>query len=159
MIDFSEFCYDGAQKSTKTTGTSSKYFSKNVDKDDEKKTKKNETKTNKCTEDYPKLSEEISDTVSQSNIISENIVSDVDSSAGADSSFVKDYNDFSDSNNVSSYVGSTSSFETDTTVKSHVESKNKTSEDPRHPMFRYTIPRGHNKNIIEEFMFIPPPPK
>ena len=40
MIDFSEFCYDGAQSSAKTTGTSSKYFSKSVNKDVEKKTKK-----------------------------------------------------------------------------------------------------------------------
>jgi len=160
MIDFSEFCYDGAQRSTETTETSSNYFSKSVNKDNKKRTKENAKKPNKDTEDYLKPSEEVSDITSQSNIISDsNIVSNVDSSDEADSSFIKDYNDCSDSNVGSSYVGSTNSFETDTTVKSHVESKNKISEDPRHPMFRYTLPRGHNRNIIEEFMFVPPPPK
>jgi len=32
----------------------------------------------------------------------------------------------------------------------------KKTEDPRHPLFRYTIPKNHTNNVIEEFVFIPP---
>ena len=173
MINFSEFCYDGAQSSSKITGTSSKYFSKSENKDDDKNKKKNILK--KDTKDVLKKTEKVSNIDSRSNSVSDsNNVSNVDSSIDADnnnvyysnvgssidvdSKFVEDYNDFSDSDiNESPRVDFTIPLNLDSTIKS--ELKNKTSKDPRHPMFRYTLPREYDKNIIEEFMFIPPPPK
>ncbi len=143
MIDFSEFCYDG---STKTNETSVKCFSESEKKEDYKKNENSNIKINKDTKLYCKTSKDV---VSESSI---NLYSNISDSNISDSHV---FNSPSiDSTIVDSSLSSVTNSET-----TMDESIKKKLQDPRHPMFRYTLPRGHNKNIIEEFMFEQPPSK